>query len=495
MMRLETGIMAREGSRGLVCSGCVVGRWFALLFSVVSPVSFVVRIRMEYGMRVLLLVCLLALLVSSLGLGRSLYVDEAFSLHFAGQPSALEVVREDLYDSNPPLYYLILHFLPSLAWMKALGVGLVIVLVVLTFKVTSELYGEFTAVLASGLVAVNPLIILYGQLLRPYLLLADLLMLAFLAGLTERRWLFILASVLVLWVSNYAVLFIIVLAWYLRLYRELLLVLLLGVPAFYYAAVQAGSFGVNVGHGLSWFVLIIPYLAVTFLSGVAYVVGDKLVLSVESLLVVGFLLSSFAVIIFLGRFRRLLLLAALPPLFFIGLNVFGIIMPVHAHRFLLSGVVLLILAAVGLTRLFRINRTVAVGFALAVMLCFLRADFALAAYQFEDWRGAADYLKANVSVGDVVLLSHPQGEYALRYYYNGSFKVFPQSINWSDANWRGGLEFKGCRGLPDANRLWYAENRADARVLDCLKVKYSVTVVEELKEIRIYQLVGGGDGV
>jgi uncharacterized membrane protein len=110
------------------------------------------------------------------GIGdKSLWIDEAFSVHMARLPlTDMWRITVDL-DFHPPLYYAVLH-----AWL-ALGDGevavrsLSAVLSVLTlplvFLIGQRLGGRALGLVSSGLVAVSPLQIAYAQQARMYALL------------------------------------------------------------------------------------------------------------------------------------------------------------------------------------------------------------------------------------------------------------------------------------------------------------------------------------
>ena len=102
--------------------------------------------------------------------------DEANSVIMARQGPGELLARLKL-DSNPPLYYLILH-----AWMGAFGAsetavrGLSIVgsvaLVASVFLIGRRLFGTETAAIAALLLAVSPIQVFYSQQARMYTLLS-----------------------------------------------------------------------------------------------------------------------------------------------------------------------------------------------------------------------------------------------------------------------------------------------------------------------------------
>lgn len=110
--------------------------------------------------------------------GKSIWLDEAFSIYVARQPPdrILEIVVR--HDTPPPLYYLLLHFWMGLGddafSVRLLSALLSIFAVGATYLLGREVGGQRIALPAALLVALSPFQVWYGQEARMYALLAFL---------------------------------------------------------------------------------------------------------------------------------------------------------------------------------------------------------------------------------------------------------------------------------------------------------------------------------
>lgn len=121
-------------------------------------------------------VLLLALALRLYGLEtRDIWYDEAFSFFLAKQ-SLAEIVSGTAADTEPPLYYFLLHYWSnlgeSLFSLRLLSVLISMGTVVVVFDITRRLAGINAALWAALLTAVSPFQIYHAQELRMYGLLA-----------------------------------------------------------------------------------------------------------------------------------------------------------------------------------------------------------------------------------------------------------------------------------------------------------------------------------
>ncbi|KKR34156.1 MAG: hypothetical protein UU37_C0001G0033 [Candidatus Gottesmanbacteria bacterium GW2011_GWA2_41_12] len=143
-----------------------------------------------------------------------LWRDEAFSVFVANPKDITTVLSQISNDFNPPLYYLILHFV-----IRTFGEGEVILRLfsfifhlgtsTLTYILFKKLFNKKTAVFAFIFTLLNPMLIYYGFELRMYSLYAFLAMASMVSFLLKKRGLFILTSVLGLYTHSF---FLLVLA-------------------------------------------------------------------------------------------------------------------------------------------------------------------------------------------------------------------------------------------------------------------------------------------
>ena len=128
---------------------------------------------------VLILILAAAAVLRTIALGsKGLWLDEAYSVHLAGQ-SLGGLISQLSLESTPPLYYLSLHF-----WMNIFGMGeaavralsLVFSLgtIAVLYALGRKFFGRAAGVAAAVLAAVAPLQVYYGQETRMYSLLAFL---------------------------------------------------------------------------------------------------------------------------------------------------------------------------------------------------------------------------------------------------------------------------------------------------------------------------------
>ena len=134
----------------------------------------------------MLLVLALAAVLRALALGsESLWLDEAVSVEMSGQSLTSIVDSTATGDTNPPLYYMLLHvwtlvFGESEVAVRSLSACLGAISVVLVYKVGGLLFDRRVGVIAALLLAISPYAIYYSQEARHYSLLLLLTLLSYL---------------------------------------------------------------------------------------------------------------------------------------------------------------------------------------------------------------------------------------------------------------------------------------------------------------------------
>jgi uncharacterized membrane protein len=103
----------------------------------------------------------------------SLWLDETASVWIASRPLGT-VLGGEL--TNPPLYYLLLHFWIGIfgtaeAAIRWLSVWPSVAAIVVSYVLARRLYGHRTAIVAAGLMAISPYQIYYAQEARAFALL------------------------------------------------------------------------------------------------------------------------------------------------------------------------------------------------------------------------------------------------------------------------------------------------------------------------------------
>lgn len=155
-----------------------------------------------------------ALVVRLVGLGaESAWIDEGYSLSLA-KYSFADIIRGTVSDQHPPLYYLLLHvwlaFGTNITMARLLSVFLGVINVYQLQILGRKFGGQWLGLVASLLLAINPMHVWYSQEVRQYMLLAVLTTAAMselwacLAG--KNRWIFYgLFALLSLYTQYFAV--------------------------------------------------------------------------------------------------------------------------------------------------------------------------------------------------------------------------------------------------------------------------------------------------
>jgi len=151
--------------------------------------------------------------------GKSLWLDEAFSVFVAGQPlnRMMEIIVQ--HDTPPPLYYALLHFWLALGndpfTARLLSVLFGIATAGAAWSLGHVAAGKREATVAGLLVAISPLLVWYGQEARMYALLcllcslsAIFLLLALRTSQARYGALYVAATVLAMYTQASALFFV-----------------------------------------------------------------------------------------------------------------------------------------------------------------------------------------------------------------------------------------------------------------------------------------------
>lgn len=142
-------------------------------------------------------------------LTESLWGDEAFASILA-QKNLLDIITTVARDTSPPLHYLLLHF-----WMQLFGSSelairafpllLFLLLILVVYGFTRDIFGEKAAHLAGVLTFLNPFLFLYAFEARMYMLLALTATASMWFFVTKRWKLYILITVAGLYTHHFSI--------------------------------------------------------------------------------------------------------------------------------------------------------------------------------------------------------------------------------------------------------------------------------------------------
>ena len=152
------------------------------------------------------------------GLGQlQLWYDECFTL-LAAKQDIPTMIRATMTDVHPPLLYLIqwvlVHIFGEINWVMRLPSALASIAVLfLTWKLGERLGISREGIIAALLfLTVNTVQLWYAQEARMYAILQMLVMVAVLAIFFRRWWVLGIANVALLWLHNYALFYLPVMA-------------------------------------------------------------------------------------------------------------------------------------------------------------------------------------------------------------------------------------------------------------------------------------------
>jgi uncharacterized membrane protein len=145
-------------------------------------------------------------------LSQMLWYDEAYTAILAKMPLS-QMMAATAGDVHPPTWYLI-----EIAFVRLFGMSEVtlrlpsmilgVLAVWLTYRLARALFDERIALVAAGLMAINPFAVYYSQEARMYALLMVAVLLACLGAVERRAWLLALGVALTLMSHNLGVVYI-----------------------------------------------------------------------------------------------------------------------------------------------------------------------------------------------------------------------------------------------------------------------------------------------
>ena len=126
-----------------------------------------------------------------------IWLDEAYSLYVAEQPSFVDLINNmSTYEDNPPLYYISLHYWIKLfgnseTAVRALSLFLGLGSIILLYMLASLLFDRKTGLLSAFFMFFSLIQTVYSQEARAYMLLVFLTLLStllFVRLLKKRTW-------------------------------------------------------------------------------------------------------------------------------------------------------------------------------------------------------------------------------------------------------------------------------------------------------------------
>jgi mannosyltransferase len=160
----------------------------------------------------LLIILAVATVLRIAALSQMLWYDEAYTAMLARLPLA-QMVAATANDVHPPTWYLI-----ETAFVRVFGMSeaslrlpsalLGILAVWLSYRMARTLFDERVALVAAGLIAINPFAVYYSQEARMYALLMVAVLMACVGAVERRTWLLMLGVALTLMSHNLGVIYI-----------------------------------------------------------------------------------------------------------------------------------------------------------------------------------------------------------------------------------------------------------------------------------------------
>ena len=418
---------------------------------------------------------------------QSMWSDEGLSLYRARQDvptilaNRITIDDIDTHDTNPPLYFLLLHAWRALAGesvfaLRYFGVALGLLAVPLLYELGRRAFNRRTGLLAAGLLAISPFHIWQLQELRNYPLLLTLNILsvyALLRALTVSRnrgkWLALWAGASLLGIYTHYF------AFFVFAFGLLALLLWAGQrrwspPAWVWIG------GALLGAAL------LPVIAVALgrlragqQSGFVYVPPQDILSHAASVYSVGFAptvvqplwrVAPVLLLVVLGAAGLLIARRRAATLFILAylfvplglLLLLSLITPLYnGQRHLFMGLPpYLLLAAAGVDSLARRWRWAAVALALFVLgsqISWTHTQFTAANLVKDDVRGVADYLNRVAGPDDVVVLHDAILKLTFDYYYHGAAAALalPRYAQMSVADGEAAMQTAGAA----ARRVWF----------------------------------------
>lgn len=456
----------------------------------------------------------------------SLWLDEAYSVHFVSTMRMSELILElPGMDNSPPLYYMLLDVWTVIFGVSETSIRLLSALfgvctIVVIYMIGSELYSERVGLLSAGLLSLSSFHIWYAQDARMYTLLALLASLSFLF--------------LIRWSNDvdnpkYAALYVLstVAVGYTHVFG---LFVILSQSVFVFGKEFLSEDGVDRTAVVRWVaiqasvgVLLLPYLRILLtrvitdggqtwvrLPPVGYIVttplayfGTSTVLEWNPVVRFGLLaligvlsIAALSPLVYrlLGRdppsrslsfdgrdesagIRTSLLLASwvLIPIV-VPILISYTITPIYVQRYTIAASIgLFILVAKGIYSVPRPSaRFVVMVLLLAALIQPLPSDYSTD--QKEQWRESAQYVEENADSDDIVLLNSRDLEYPFNYYFDS------QDVTVTSAS-ENTLQEERLTELSESETIWLVLSHLDPTEAENMTQSVDQThIVAEKKE-------------
>ncbi|OGE42615.1 hypothetical protein A3B45_00200 [Candidatus Daviesbacteria bacterium RIFCSPLOWO2_01_FULL_39_12] len=379
------------------------------------------------------LIIILATILRLINLDQSLWLDEATQA-ILSKSSIYSIIFQRGVDFHPPLSYLIMHFWIKLGtseiWLRLLSVIFGVFTILLTYKVTKELFSRNVALVASFLLAINPYHIYYSQEVRMYAeaaLFGTLSVFFFYLSTAKPKFLnylgYILSTTALIYTHYDGFFLIFTQILYLLIIRKdkiryflspLFIVFLLYIPWIPQFLIQLLN-GLRANEYLPGWreALSLPFYKAVPLTFIKFSFGrisieenfTHYLLAVLILGVVGFIFfnsprrmreKNYQLVLF---WFLIPILKALIISFQIPLN--------QPFRILYIIPAFCILLALGILNLGRV-KNLFIGIIVVISLSGLILYYGSSKYQREDWRGASKFILKNINENSLVLFAWPQ---------------------------------------------------------------------------------------
>lgn len=473
--------------------------------------------KLIFNNQLLVLIVSLGLILRLVNLNQSLWLDEAIQVILSSSSPHI-IFFERIGDFHPPLFYLLIHFWMKLGiseiWLRIpsvfFGAGTVLGLYLLSFR----LFNHKVAILASLILAVSPYHIYYSQEVRMYSLAAFLAVFSayfLICVIKEGRLInwtgYILATILLLYTHYLGFFLLIGQALYLFFIQKdklilflkpLIILIVLWLPWLPQFLLQLKR-GISAEEYLPGWgtVLSLPFykaLPVTFLKfSLGRVDFDNLfVYSVLAFMV----LTIFGFLLFIGiknlkdEDHKILAFWLFIPLLLA--LVVSLRVPLNQpFRLLFVLPVFCLLVAYGISCLNKLKK-IATILVIAVSLFGLSLYYLNPKFWREDWRGATNFVNANLTEDSLVVFAWPKPFDPYKWYKGrqgvGAVENFPA----------GGEEVNNNLGLLEGyNRVFvfeYLQDLSDPRrVIDkrLMELGFKNTNIYDFKGVGFIRLYRG----
>lgn len=419
----------------------------------------------------LLLIIFLGTFLRVFKLGsKSFWFDEAATALVSRQTFATILNTTINQDSNPGLYYYILHFWLYLGnnefTLRLLSAIFGIFTIYLIYLIAKDLFNKKIGILSAFIVAISPFHVYFAQELRMYTLVTFLVLLSayfFIKALKDNKplyWVwYVIITILAIYTHFYVIYFVVVtnLFFFLSIkrYRKIVkkwtliqvillisyipVIILLFKTMFHYGTKETGIFNsliltetyFDFGKMIYTFIRI-PSIFRSFAFGVntPYFFNFRILTYTAMIIIALIFLKQFtSKKSFLKNFKAklkderiafLLIILFFPILITVFLTSI-LKVPFNDKYFLMFSFPYYILIANGIFT-FRNHKLKLLLLSFIVLSSFIHLNVY---YNFEkpDWRGATKYIESNSNPNDIILISVSWEAISFKHYYNGNLTV------------------------------------------------------------------------